>query len=170
MHGSLTFLKKELLERLPPMVFFLVVFHLLSLVRVILEQQYHFTAISAASATIAALVVAKSILLANATPLFHWFSEQRLIHNVLWRIALYMLIIILFQYLEGMILLWSKTGSFTSTQEHIINNIDWPHFWVSHLMLLMLVAFCALGTELVQALGPRRALDLFIHPRTNNAG
>ncbi len=170
MHGSLTFLKKELLELLPPMVFFLVVFHLLSLVRAILEEQYNFTAMSAASATIAALVVAKSILLANATPLFHWFSKQRLIHNVLWRIVLYTLIIILFQYLEGLIPQWSQTGSLVSAQEQIMRNINWPHFWVSHLMLLMFVAFYALGTELVEALGPRRTLDLFIHPRTNNAG
>ena len=95
MHKTLIFLKKELLELLPPFLFFMVVFHVLSIMRTALEAQYHITAVSAASATIAALVVGKSILLANALPMFHWFGERRLIYNVLWRIALYILIIVM---------------------------------------------------------------------------
>ena len=48
-------------------------------------------------AVISALVVAKSILLANATPMLHWFNQYRLLYNVLWRILLYLLIIQIFQ-------------------------------------------------------------------------
>lgn len=170
MHKSLVFLKKELLELLPPLLFFLLVFHLLSVVRAIMVEQYNVTAMSAASAGIAALVVAKSILLANATPMFHWFSKQRLIYNVLWRIILYMLFIVLLQYLEELIPLWIKTGSFGSAQQHIVTSIHWPHFWVGHLILLMFVAFYALAVELVEAIGPHQTLELLTQPRVEKTG
>ena len=169
MHKTLIFLKKELLELLPPFLFFMVVFHVLSLMRTVLEAQYHITALSAASATIAALVAGKSILLANALPIFHWFGKRRLIYNVLWRIALYMLIILLFQYLEELIPLWSKYGSPGSAQQHLVTDFNGSHFWISHLVLLMFVTFYALVVDLVEALGARQTLNLFISPRVEQA-
>ncbi len=168
MHNALAFLRKELLELLPPMLFFLLLFQLLSLVRGILEEQYDITAVSTASAVISALVVAKSILLANATPLLDWFSQRRLIYNALWRIALYLLIIVLFQYLEELLPLWFKTGSFASAHGTIIDSIHWPHFWVSHIVLLIFVTFYALGVELINAIGPHQSLQLFTRPRADN--
>jgi chromate transport protein ChrA len=165
MHRALALIKKELLELLPPMLFFLLVFQLLSVVRSILEEQYDITAISTASAVISALVVAKSILLANATKVLHWFSKRRLIYNLLWRIALYLLIIMLFQYLEELLPLWSKTGSLAAAHHHIVDTIHWPHFWVSHIVLLIFVTFYALGVELINAIGPRQALRLFTQAR-----
>ncbi len=169
MHSTLAFLKKELLELLPPMLFFLLVFQLLGVVRSILEEQYDITAISTASVVISALVVAKSILLANATKVLHWFSKRRLVYNLLWRITLYLLIIMLFQYLEELLPLWSKTGSLAAAHHHIVDNIHWPHFWVSHIVLLIFVTFYALGVELINAVGPHQALALFIKPRATRS-
>jgi hypothetical protein len=165
MRNVLPFLKKELLELLPPMLFFLLVFLVLSVVRSVLEAEYNVTALSTASAVISALVVAKSILLANATPMLHWFNQHRLLYNVLWRILLYLLIIQLFQYLEDLLPLWSKTGSLVTAHQHIVDSIHWPHFWIAHLVLLIFVSFYAVGVELVNAIGPRRAVSLFTEPR-----
>lgn len=169
MHKTLIFLKNELLELLPPFLFFMVVFHVLSLMRTVLEAQYNITAFSTASATIAALVVGKSILLANALPMFHWFGKRRLIYNVLWRIALYMLIILLFQYLEELIPLWSKYGSPGSAQNHLVAAFNGAHFWISHVVLLMFVTFYTLAADLVAALGARQSLNLFLSPQTGQA-
>ena len=155
----------ERLELLPPMLFFLLVFLVLSVVRSVLEEEYNVTALSTASAVISALVVAKSILLANATPMLHWFNRYRRLYNRLWRILLYLLIIQIFQYLEDLLPLWSKTGSLVTAHNQIVDSIHWPHFWIAHLVLLIFVSFYTVGVELVNAIGPRRVVSLFTEPR-----
>ena len=66
MKKALIFLKHEFLEMLPPTIFFFVVFHIIAFMRVLMAEQYGITITSSASATIGALIVGKSILVANA--------------------------------------------------------------------------------------------------------
>ena len=71
------FLKDEFLEMLPSTIFFFVVFHIILFTRALMANQSGITIASSASATIGALIVGKSILIAGALPLFNWFRQNR---------------------------------------------------------------------------------------------
>lgn len=97
MKKALIFLKHEFLEMLPPTIFVFVVFHIIAFTRALMAEQYSITIASSAAATIGALIVGKSILIANALPFVNWFHQKKLIYNVAWRTFLYVIIVLLFQ-------------------------------------------------------------------------
>ena len=61
-------LKHELLEAVPPFIFFFLAFHLIALTRALLQEQYTLEMGAVMNATIGALVVAKVVLLADLLP------------------------------------------------------------------------------------------------------
>jgi hypothetical protein len=90
MSKALAFLKKEALEMLPPTVFFFVVFEWIVFTRSLMgSSQSNLTLTTTSGAILGGLILGKSILIADALPLFKWFGKKRLILNVLWRIVLY---------------------------------------------------------------------------------
>ena len=111
MKKILMFLKQEFLEMLPPTIFFFVVFHIITFTRALMAKQYGIPIPSSVAATIGALIVGKAILIADALPFVNWFSQKRLIYNVAWRTFLYIIVVLLFQFLEELIPLISKYGS-----------------------------------------------------------
>ena len=77
--------KHEILEALPPFVFFFVAFHLIALTRVLMQQEYGIEARTVMNATIAALVVAKVVLLADLLPIVNRFPDRPLGYNIAWK-------------------------------------------------------------------------------------
>jgi hypothetical protein len=162
MSRILAFLKKELLEMLPPTIFFFVVLHVVVFTRSLIGEDSGVSMATAAAATIGALVVGKSILIADALPLFGWFRERRLIGNVAWRVFLYLCVVLLFQVLEELIPLISKYGGLTSASQHLLQEIHWPRFWATHLLLGVFLTLYSFGTALIGVIGGERCLEIFL--------
>ena len=169
MNKVLIFLKNEFLEMLPPTIFFFVVFHIIAFTRALMAKQYGITIESSASATIGALIVGKSILIADALPLFNWFRQKRLIYNVAWRIFLYVIIILLFQFFEELIPLISKYGAISTASEHLIEEIKWPQFWATHIILIVFLVVYSLATEVIRAVGRNELLEIFFSSKSNHS-
>jgi hypothetical protein len=165
MKKALLFLKKEFLEMLPPTIFFLVVFHLVAFIRSLMAEHFGITLASSTGATIGALVVGKSILIADATPLFHWFARKRLIYNIIWRIFLYFIIVLLFQFLEELIPLISKYESVSSAIEHVFGEIKWARFWVIHIIVMIFMVIYTLTTGVIEAIGCKEYIRILINPK-----
>ena len=66
---------------LPPTIFFFVVFVVVLLTRALMAKQYGIDFTSSAAAIIGALIVGKSILIADALPFVDLFHKKRLIYN-----------------------------------------------------------------------------------------
>jgi hypothetical protein len=66
---------KELRELLPPTIFFFVAFHILVFFRALMLRQYGVQLSSVAGATVAALVVGKVVLIADALPFVNPLRE-----------------------------------------------------------------------------------------------
>lgn len=161
MNKIVAFLKKEFLEMLPPTIFFFVVFQLVVISRSVLGAELNISMVTSAAAAIAALIVGKSILVADALPPFRWFRDNRLIYNVVWRTALYMSIIIIFQVLEEFIPLISKYGGFASASEHFIADVDGLRFWATHMILVVFLIFYSFATALINVVGIDRFFAVF---------
>lgn len=167
MNRTLAFLKKELLELLPPTIFFFVVFHTVVVARALLGASSGISMTTSAAATIGALVVGKAILIADALPLFRRFESRLLIYNVVWRVVLYLCIVLVFQLLEEVIPLVSKYGGLAAAAEHLIAEIHWTRFWATHLLLGLFLVFWASTTALVGIIGADRCLEIFFGRRRN---
>jgi hypothetical protein len=167
MSKVMTFLKKEIIEMLPPTIYALVVFSIVVFARSLMGSGSSFGMTTYAAALIGALVVGKSILIADALPVFRWFHRP-MIMNVIWRILLYMGIILLFQMLEELIPLWSKYGSLMIAISHYNEEVNWFSFWATHLILLLFISFYCFSTALISVIGHERFIKVFLSSRSGN--
>jgi hypothetical protein len=167
MKKALTFLKHEFLEMLPPTIFFFVIFHVVVFTRALMAEQYGITISSSVAATIGALIVGKSILIADALPFMNWFSQKKLIYNIAWRTFFYAIIVLLFQFLEELIPLISKYGAISAATEHLIEEIKWPRFWATHILIVVFLIFYNLATGVIGAIGRNEFLEIFFSSKRN---
>lgn len=154
-------LKHELLEVIPPAVFFFIAFQVIAFTRALMLEQYGVRVSTFVAATVAALVVAKVVLIADHLPLINRFPEKPLIYNVVWKTLVYLLAALLVRYLEHLIPFAREHGGLAAANRHLLGEVVWPHFWAVQIWLLvLLLVYCALR-ELVRALGRERVLHLF---------
>jgi len=151
--ATIRFLKKEILELIPPTIFELVV-----VVRSLLGSGADISMTTTGAALLGALIVGKSILLIDATPMFRWFSEPRLIVNVVWRTLLYVALALTFQLLEELIPLIREKGSWAAAAASYRDEVNWTIFWATHLFLVVFVSFYSLITALIALIGEDRAV------------
>ena len=152
---------------LPPTIFFFVAFHIAAFTRALMAEQYGITIASSASAAIGALIVGKSVLIVDALPLSNWFCQKRLIYNVVWRIILYSIIVLLFQFFEELIPLISKYGAIITASEHVNEEIIWPRFWAAHIVLLLFLVVYNVVTAVIGAIGRNAFLEILFSPKSN---
>ena len=155
-------IKHEFYEVLPPTIFFLISFHIVLLDRALMLREYGVEASAMAGATVAALLVAKVVLIADKLPLINRFPEKPLLYNELWKTAIYVAVSLLVHDLEHLVPLWWRMGSFAGANEHVWAHIVWPHFWAIQLWLVVLIfVYCAMR-ELIRVIGRQRVLQIFI--------
>ena len=157
-------IKKEVREVLPPTLFFLIAFHILTLFRSLMLRQHGIEISAVAGATVAALVVAKVVLLADLLPFVNRFPEKPLIYSVVRKTAIYVLAALVVHYLEHLVPLWWRARDLAAANRQLLNEIVWPHFWAIQLWLLVLLfVYCAVR-ELVRALGADKVRRMYFGP------
>ena len=164
MNGGFSRLKHELKEAIPPFLYFLVAFHLVAALRALMQQEYGIQAGTVMNATIAALIVAKVVLLADLLPVVNRFPDKPLVYNILWKTLIYQAAAIFVAYLEHLWDAYRETGSFAAANAHMVEAVVWPHFWaVQILMLVLFLQYCTLR-EFSRAVGGPRMRALFLGP------
>lgn len=157
-------LKHELKEAIPPFLYFLVAFHLVAALRALMQQEYGIQAGTVMNATIAALIVAKVVVLADLLPIVNRFPDKPLVYNILWKTMMYQLAAIVVGYLERLWDAYREVGSFAAANGHMVEAVVWPHFWaVQILMLVLFLQYCTLR-EFSRAVGGPRMRALFLGP------
>ena len=169
--GLWQWLKHEFWEVLPPTIFFLISFHIVLIDRRLMLRQYGLPLSSMVSATVAALLVAKVVLITDSFSLVNRFPEKPLMYNVVWKTAIYVAAALVIHYLEHLVPIWWRVRDFQAANDRLMNEIVWPHFWAVQLWLVVLLfVYCALR-ELVRVIGRERIVHMFfgmpaVHQRT----
>ncbi len=157
--------KEEILEVIPPTIFFFVAFHIIAFTRALMLLQYGIHVSTAAGATVAALVVGKVVLIADNLPFINRFPEKPLIYNVVWKTGIYVLSALLVRYIEHLIPFLWQYGSVRTATRHLLEDVVWSHFWAVQIWLLVLFfIYCALR-ELIRVLGRRAVIEMFFGRR-----
>ena len=157
-------LKEEFWELLPPLIFFFVALHLVALVRILMLKGTGITVGTSASVTIAALIIAKAVLIADLLPFINRYPHKPLVYNVLWKTTFYVLVAMLIHYIERLIEFSRQAGGVIAGNEKLLAEIVWPHFWALQIFLVVLILMYCTMRELVRVIGKDKTREIFFGP------
>ncbi len=101
-------------------------------------EQYGVQVTTFVTATIAALLVAKVVLIVDMVPFVNRFPEKPLMYNVAWKTAIYMAAALLIRYGEHLFPFFREHGGFTLANRRMFEEVVWPHFWAVQISLFVL--------------------------------
>jgi hypothetical protein len=157
-------IKEEFLAMIPPTIFFFVALHIVALVRALMTEGTGIAAVSTISIAVGALILGKSVLIADMLPIINRFPEKPLIHNVVWKTSIYLLMSALIHYLERLYDFSKQAGGIVAGNEKLLAEIVWPHFWAIQIILLLLIfTYCTMH-ELTRVIGKEKVLRIFFGP------
>jgi hypothetical protein len=158
-------IKHEMLEILPPAIFFFIAFTLILVTKRLILSEYGISWTGFGSAVIGAYLIGKVVLIVDKLPFVNRFPDRQLIYNASWKCLIYFLAADLFQYLERTVPFWLKHGSLVEANRHFVTDTVWPHFWLIQMWLVVLFfVYCAMR-ELVRAIGRDKVIHMFFGGR-----
>jgi hypothetical protein len=159
----------ELRQALAPTAFFFVGFNFIVLTTNLLVAHYAVAVSSFMLATVAALVVGKAVLTANAMPFLKLFDRAPLIQPILFKTAIYWIAVFiarLFErFLHFTLIDGNWPGGFAS---HLATSFSWPRFVAVSLWILVLFLIYVTASEIVQLFGPGEMRRLFFTSRPSD--
>ena len=157
-------LKEEIEAMIPPAIFFFVALHVVALVRVLLLKGTGIAVGTSVSVTIAALIIAKAVLIADLLPFINRYPHKPLTYNIAWKSTIYFFVALLFHYMEHLVDYWREAGGFIAGNEKLLAEIVWPHFWGIQILLVVLILMYGTARELVRAIGKDKLRQIFLGP------
>ena len=157
----LAFVIKELKELLPPTIFFAVGFNLILFTTDLILADYLASFASFLVATMAALVVGKSVLLADALPFFRRFKTAPMTQSVLFKTIGYWAVVFLVRYLEKLIEYLFAGGTLSGIPEYVTTHFIWHRFAAIQIWILVLFLIYSSVAELNARLGKGEPVKIF---------
>jgi hypothetical protein len=159
-----TRIKHDLLELLPPTLFFFVMLHIVAIIRALMIRGSGLSLPATASVAIAALILGKAVLLANMLPFVNRFPEKPLIWNASWKTLIYAIVALFLHYLEELIDYWKERHNFVAANQALAAHINWAHFAAVQILLITLIVnYCVLA-ELARVIGRQKMKAMFLGP------
>jgi hypothetical protein len=157
-------LKHELAEMIPPTLYFFVILHIVAWIRILMTKNTGIDISTTTSIGIAALILGKAVLLANALPFINRFPEKPLMWNVCWKTALYFLVALVIHYLEHLYDFWKVAPGFAAANQKLLSEMVWPHFWAIQILLTVLIFAYCVASKLARVVGPGKLMRMFFGP------
>jgi hypothetical protein len=164
MYKVLEKLKEEFFAVLPPTIFFFIMLHIISVVRVLTAEGTKFQPLSTISIAVAALILGKAVLIADMLPMINRYPDKPLIYNVAWKTVIYWLVASAIHYLERLFDFTREAGGLAAGNEKLLAEIVWPHFWATQILLFVLILMYCTGRELVRVIGKEKVRRMFFGP------
>jgi hypothetical protein len=156
----------EAREALPPTPFFFAGFNFIVFTTNLLLADYAIAVSSFMLATLAALVVGKAVLVANAMPLLRRYDRAPLIRPILFKTCFYWVIVFFARLLERFVhfsLLERKPPD--DFVRYLITTFSWHRFSAISLWILILFLIYVTATEFGRLFGPGEITRLFFTSR-----
>jgi hypothetical protein len=154
---------------LPPTIFFFVGFNLILWTkRQILEEQgIEFSGFL--TATLAALLVGKAVLVTDNLPFMRRFDGSPLIQPILFKSAVYWFCVLIIRLAEGLIHFLMAGGAIANFPVHLVQHFSWAHFLLIQVWLMVLFLIYVTTHELNMLIGDGELYRLFFRWRSSEA-
>jgi hypothetical protein len=157
-------IKEELAKLLPPTIFFFVILHIVAFVHALMSKNTGIDLPTSASVTLAALILGKSVLLADMMPFINRYPEKPLIWNVGWKTTVYVFVAAVLHYLERLYDFWKEVPGFVAANQKMLAELVWPHFWAIQILLAVLILMYCVISELARVVGRDKLMAMFFGP------
>ncbi len=147
------FVKHELLQVLPPTIYFLCTFNIVALTTSMVLEQFEIHVSAHAVATILALLVGKVVLVVNKMPLLRKLDGRPLLYPILFKAAIYSVFVLLLRLLEHWIPALIDTGSIAGATGHLIDGVAWRLFWMGQIWIFVLFVVYTTAAEFIALFG-----------------
>ncbi len=159
-----TTIKHEIIEMLPPTIYFFVILHIVAIIRALMIRGTGISLPTSGSVTIAALVLSKSVLLANMLPFVNRFPEKPRVWNVGWKTLMYTLVALFVHYLEHLYDYWKEVPGILAANHKLISELNWLQFWAIQILLVVLIVMYCVIAELARVIGRDKLKTMFFGP------
>jgi hypothetical protein len=140
---------------LPPTIFFFVGFNFIVLTTNLLVARYAAAVSTFMLATIAALVVGRAVIIANAMPIIKLFDRAPLIQPILFKTAIYWIATFIARLAERFVHFSLIEGNRpVHFAAYLISDFSWQRFSAISLWILVLFLIYVTASEFSQLLGP----------------
>jgi hypothetical protein len=162
MAGIRTWLKKELLEILPVWAFFFVSFSLLGITVSAVLSEYHVELFNPPEYFVAALIVAKAVLVVDTFFKKELFRGRPLVYITIWNTVLYVFTVLVFHHADRMIKLMRREHvGVLEANRTILDQMAEPGYWAAFAWVVALIFGFCMVRELIRLLGSDRFMDAF---------
>lgn len=154
-------IRHEFYQVLPPTIFFLVAFNVITINKALMLREYGVSFSGFAAATIGALLVGKVVLVADKLPMINRFPEKPLVYNVVWKTMIYVLAVFVVRYVEHLIPFIRELGELGAAHRELIAEVVWPRFWSTQIWLVVLFFVYSFLHEMIRLIGREETLRMF---------
>jgi hypothetical protein len=155
----------ELRQAVAPTAFFFLGFNFIVLTTNLLVADYAVAVSNFMLATLAALVVGKAVLTANAMPFLKLFDRAPLIQPILFKTSVYW-VAVFFARLGERFLRFTLEGNWPGDfPAYLATSFSWPRFLAISLWILALFLIYVTASEIVQLFGAGEMRRLFFTSR-----
>ena len=165
----LLFVGREFRDILPPTLFFFVGFNLILFTKRLILEQYLVQYTGFFIATTAALIVGKSVLVANAMPFLRRFDKSPLIYPILFKTFIYTFFVFVARLIEALIHYLVVGGTLGGGRfiERLVGTFSWAHFTAVQLWIFVLFLIYVTASELNQLVGDGELFKIFFTRRSS---
>jgi hypothetical protein len=147
---------------LPPTIFFMIGFNLILFTRWMTLQEHGIPFTNFFTATLAALLVGKTVLVVDNLPFMRRFDGAPLIQPILFKSAVYWVFVFVFRIAEGLFHFMYEGGALGDFPSFLVTQFSWPRFLAIQIWLMVLFLVYVTAHELNTLFGdgevPRRFL------------
>ena len=134
---------------------------LVSMVRMLMTKGTGIPISTPIQVAVGALVLGKSVLIADMLPFINRFPDKPLAYNVGWKTVIYVLVALVIHYVERLVDFWKAAGGFVAGNEKLLAEIVWPHFWAIQIILVVLIFGYCVMHELARVIGVDTLRQMF---------
>ena len=154
---------------LPPTIFFFVGFNLILLTKRLILQEHGIEFSGFFTATVAALLVGKAVLVTDNLPFMRRFDGAPMIQPILFKSAIYWLCVLIVRLAEELIRFVAAGGPIADFGDHLVSHFSLARFLSIQIWLMVLFLAYVTIHELNELFGDGELYRLFFRWRSSEA-
>lgn len=152
-------IEAEAIEAIPSFIYFAICFNLIHFIGILSRQPGDIRYYTFIGVMVLALVVAKTIVIANFFPFINAFPNKPLIYNIVWKLFIYNLFLLLVRLLDIFVHMTIHHG-YDSAMAKLVYEISLPMFWASELCVVFVFLGFVTMNEFVRVLGKAKVIKM----------